>query len=302
MAYPPHWGVSFTPTTHSKPAGPTLPTSNPLPTNFAVAITGAGKGLGYHIALAYAAAGAARISISSRTQADLDKLATEIANLNPEIKVHARTCDTTKDEDVKALAEDVMSTFGRIDAVIANAGIISAYITDSDGHRRLPVGIAADEDFDRVIAINVLGVARTAKYFVPHLLGTLDGGKAFVFISSLAGMASTSSVVPVAYTVSKVAGNKLVEVLAEDHRGEGLVAYAVHPGAVVTEQTKGHEGNGAVLVDDPGLCGGWLTWLTRERREWLSGRYVSVNWDVEELEGKRQEIVSGDKLKFRMMV
>jgi hypothetical protein len=57
-----------------------------------------------------------------------------------------------------------------------------------------------------------------------------------------------------------------------------------------------------VLSDDIGLCGGFLTWLTREKRPWLSGRYVSVAWDVEELEAKKDEIVKGDKLKMRMVV
>jgi hypothetical protein len=45
-----------------------------------------------------------------------------------------------------------------------------------------------------------------------------------------------------------------------------------------------------------------MTWLTAERRDWLSGRYVSVSWDVEDLEAMKDEIVSGDKLKMRMVV
>ena len=58
----------------------------------------------------------------------------------------------------------------------------------------------------------------------------------------------------------------------------------------------------AVLTDDVGLCGGFLTWLTSERRDWLSGRYLSVNWDVNELEGMKDEIVEKDKLKFQMVI
>jgi hypothetical protein len=42
--------------------------------------------------------------------------------------------------------------------------------------------------------------------------------------------------------------------------------------------------------------------LTRERREWLGGRYLSATWDVDELESKRDEIVAEDKLKSRMVV
>lgn len=57
-----------------------------------------------------------------------------------------------------------------------------------------------------------------------------------------------------------------------------------------------------LVNDDPGLCGAFLVWLVQERREWLSGRYLSANWDPEELEQKNEEIVKGDKLRFRMVV
>lgn len=57
-----------------------------------------------------------------------------------------------------------------------------------------------------------------------------------------------------------------------------------------------------MLTDDVALCGGFLTWLTAERRDWLSGRYLSVNWDTKELESMKDEIVKEDKLKFQMVI
>jgi hypothetical protein len=57
-----------------------------------------------------------------------------------------------------------------------------------------------------------------------------------------------------------------------------------------------------VLNDDVGLCGGFLTWLTRERRDWLSGRYLSATWDVDELVGMKEEIVKEDKLVMKMSI
>jgi hypothetical protein len=53
------------------------------------------------------------------------------------------------------------------------------------------------------------------------------------------------------------------------------------------------------LIDTPELAADSLVWLTRERREWLAGRYVSCNWDMEELEERKEEMV-GDKLKLRI--
>ena len=45
-----------------------------------------------------------------------------------------------------------------------------------------------------------------------------------------------------------------------------------------------------------------MTWLTRERRAWLSGRYVAVGWDVDELLQQQDEVVKKDLLKFGMTV
>ena len=54
------------------------------------------------------------------------------------------------------------------------------------------------------------------------------------------------------------------------------------------------------LIDTVDLAADSLVWLTEARKEWLSGRYVSANWDVTELEARKDEIVKGDKLKFKM--
>lgn len=43
-------------------------------------------------------------------------------------------------------------------------------------------------------------------------------------------------------------------------------------------------------------------WLAKEPRPWLSGRFISSQWDVAELEAQKEDIVQGDKLKFRMVV
>ena len=57
-----------------------------------------------------------------------------------------------------------------------------------------------------------------------------------------------------------------------------------------------------MLIDTPELCGGFLVWITKGQRSWLSGRYLSATWDVDELEARQEEIVKGDKLKMRMVV
>ena len=62
-----------------------------------------------------------------------------------------------------------------------------------------------------------------------------------------------------------------------------------------------------ILGDEPELAGETFVWLTgggkgKGEREWLRGRYVSVNWDMEEFIGMREKVVRGDLLKVRVVV
>ncbi|OCT53545.1 NAD(P)-binding protein [Cladophialophora carrionii] len=313
--WPPHYGMQFTNTLHQKAEGPTLPENNPSP-GYIVVVTGAGKGLGVYISLAYARAGVTGICISSRTQGDLDALEKQLVEVNPKLEILSSLCDTTKPEAVKSLAEQVRQKWkGRLDVVVANAGVISKYVYDVDpvtgekSNRRLPRGIVEDDDFQRVIDINLLGSYYVAKYFTPILVAPENPSavRSYIVMTSLASQLTQSNFVPTAYNVAKLANNRMVEHMAEDHKAQGLLAFAVHPGAVLTPQTEHHstqKGDAwdTLMSEDIGLCGGWLTWLTKERRDWLSGRYLAVTWDVDELQAKKDEIVNEDKLKFKMTV
>ena len=179
---PPEFGLQFTNTIHNKAEGKTDPKSNSFNgKDFVVCVTGAGKGLGFHIALAFAQAGASGIIISSRTQSDLDTLSSELKKVNPKAEILSEICDTLKDDDVKRLATKTKEKFGRLDVCIANAGVISKYLPDGS----LPKGIMTDLDFERVIDINVLGTVRVVRHFTPLLLETKQGAQAFIVITSM---------------------------------------------------------------------------------------------------------------------
>lgn len=244
-AFPPHFGLNFTKTYHTKAEELTDPSKIILPSPFVVLITGAGKGLGLHISLAYAQAGASGIIICSRTSSDLESLASQLGAINPECEVLSRVCDTTRDEDLARLATDVKAKYGRLDVAIANAGVISKYVQDDDGkNRRLPQGILQDPDFERVVDINLIGSYRVAKHFSPLLIATKDGPQAYVAITSMASHNTSSRFTPIAYNVTKSALNRLVESIHVDHHEtDGINSYSLHPGAVVTPQTQEHTGD-----------------------------------------------------------
>lgn len=53
-------------------------------------------------------------------------------------------------------------------------------------------------------------------------------------------------------------------------------------------------------MDTPELSADTIVFLTREKRDWLGGRYVNCTWDMPQLMAKEDEIVKGDKLKVKL--
>jgi NAD(P)-dependent dehydrogenase (short-subunit alcohol dehydrogenase family) len=242
--FPDHYGFSFTKTLHSKAEGPTDPTNIKLKKPFVVVVTGAGKGIGYHVALQFAEADASGIAISSRTQKDLDTLSAELRSINSNLKVLSFTCDITNEAQVADFASAVKDKFGRLDAIIANAGSISGYVTDPDGSNpRMASTFEDDVDFFHTINTNLIGTAWTAKYFVPLLATTKDGPQAFVGVTSPASQFPTSALTPMAFNISKYALNRLCETIDSDyHKKAGICCYALGPGNVTTPGSENHPG------------------------------------------------------------
>ncbi|TVY23659.1 Short chain dehydrogenase [Lachnellula hyalina] len=105
-----------------------------------------------------------------------------------------------------------------------------------------------------------------------------------------------------AYQTSKFAMLRLTEFVQVEYGDKGVTCVAVHPGGVLTRMSAGIDVIRSTLTDTPDMCGGFIVWFTKGQRSWLSGRYLSAAWDVDELEAKRSEIVQGEKLKMRMVV
>ena len=93
----------------------------------------------------------------------------------------------------------------------------------------------------------------------------------------------------------------MTELIEVEYAASNILPIAFHPGAIPTDMGSSlPEDFHHILIDTVDLAADSLVWLTEARKEWLSGRYVSANWDVTELEARKDEIVKGDKLKFKM--
>ena len=60
--------------------------------------------------------------------------------------------------------------------------------------------------------------------------------------------------------------------------------------------------NHALLNDTVELASDTIVWLTSAKRDWLAGRYLSCNWDMEQFLQRKEDVVKGDLLKFRLAV
>ncbi len=106
-----------------------------------------------------------------------------------------------------------------------------------------------------------------------------------------------------AYQTAKFAACRLTEFMDQEYHDQGVIAIVIHPGGVKTELALNMPPDfHGYLTDTASLPADTLVWLVKERREWLAGRFISANWDVDELERKKNEIVERNALKFRMVL
>ncbi|KAI0603156.1 hypothetical protein F4775DRAFT_532352 [Biscogniauxia sp. FL1348] len=284
--------LSFTKTTHHD----TYPYISPGGLDYtgrSVFITGASKGIGRQTALSYAAAGCSNIAIGARS--DLSGLEQEIKQVASKMgrkvpKVVSMKLDVTVDDNVKAAAEMVTKEFGGVlDVLIANAGYLEQWI---------PLADSDASEWWRSWEVNVKGAYLCAKYFIPLLLKSET--KTCILSSSYGS--TLFNVGGSAYEVSKFAIARLSQFISSDYRDQGLVCFAIHPGSLRTELALNMpEYMHSLLVDEPQLTGDAAAWLGKENRPWMSGRFISVHWDMEELEARKDEIVKGNLLTFKMM-
>ena len=161
----------------------------------------------------------------------LQEVKAKISLIDERIRVSSVTCDTTSDTSVASLAHKVRQEFGRLDVLVHNAGF--------SGPLTLLMASGSPTDFKTAFDVNCTGVYLAAHYFIPLLLASPQGAKAFIAVSSMAAHMTNGPVANHGYCVSKMAQMRLVEFMAEQYGGKGLFAVAVHPGGVKTGFAKG---------------------------------------------------------------
>lgn len=177
-------------------------------------VTGAGSGIGRAIADRFIAEGARVLCVDTSGEEE------SVAGGVP------FRADVSRTADVQAMIEAAERRFGRIDILCNNAGISGPF---------LPLHEQEEEDFDRVIAINLRGVFLGMKYGIRSMLRS--GGGAVVNTASIASLVGWKDLAP--YSASKGGVLQLTKAAALDYAGQGIRINAVCPGAVWTAMVPG---------------------------------------------------------------
>ncbi|KAL5333738.1 hypothetical protein BJX70DRAFT_47862 [Aspergillus crustosus] len=251
-----------------------------------IVITGASRGLGQGFAIAFARANAAAIAILGRSAEGLAETERRISEVNQQTKVLSLVVDVTDEAGVNSAFQEIKSQLGTPHVLINNAGV---FVLENLAESKM-------DTFWGTIEINLKGAILTTKAF---LSTTGPSPAANTSIFNLTSV-STQGVPPEmhSYTISKLGLIKFTEFLNLEH--PTITSISLDPGGVATDSARRVPLIAPFLFDSVELAAGAAVWLASGDRKFLSGRYVSVHWDVEELEERKGEIVEGDLLTVRL--
>jgi NAD(P)-dependent dehydrogenase (short-subunit alcohol dehydrogenase family) len=239
-------------------------------------VTGGSAGIGRATALAFARQGA-RVVVSDVADAGGEETVRQIREAGGDaVYVHADVADPGQ---VEALISQTLDAFDRLDFAFNNAGIEGEQATTAE---------CSEENWDRVMGINLKGAWLCMRYQIPAMLR--QGGGAIVNCSSVAGLVGFPAIP--AYTASKHGLIGLTRTAALDYATQGIRVNAVCPGVIRTEMidrfTRGDPAAEAQMVQlqpmnrmgTPEEVADAVVWLCSDAASFVTGQALAVDGGV----------------------
>lgn len=258
-------------------------------------ILGGSKGIGKEIVLSFARAGVSQLAVGARSnlsalKQDVETVAKESGKQSPKFLPVA--VDITSRPSIEDAAKAIEKEFGCLDILVIVAAAIG------------PRGKLVETDPDEwwsLFELNLRGPYLAYRSFIPLLLKSDGGLKTICSVSSVGAWCTSATLS--AYQTSKTALVRIADFIAEEYGEEGLISFSIHPGNIPTE-ILGPDGPPEILkhvfVDTTRLPADTVVYLTKERRDWLNGRYINCTWDMPQLDAKQEYIKKEDKLKVTL--
>lgn len=183
-------------------------------------VTGAGSGIGRATALLLARQGA-RVACLSRSPEEIEAVAAEIER---EAKGHALavTADISDEAEMKKAVDEVINRWGRLDIVLANAGVNGVWA---------PIEDLKPEEWEQTIRINLTGTFLTLRAAAPHLKRR---GGSVIITSSVNGTRMFSNIGASAYATSKAGQVAFAKMMALELAKHRVRVNVICPGAIET--------------------------------------------------------------------
>jgi 3-oxoacyl-[acyl-carrier protein] reductase len=185
-------------------------------------VTGSGRGIGKTIALKLAEVGAKVVINDIGEISYVESVAEEIRAMNRESL--AVLGDVTSSSDVNNLVETVINTYGKIDILVNNAGITRDQLL-----LRM-----SEEDWDRVLAVNLKSVFLCTKAVIRHMTAQRWGR--IINMSSVVGIAGNAG--QANYSASKAGIIGFTKTVAKEVASRGITVNAIAPGFIDTPMTQ----------------------------------------------------------------
>ncbi|KAB5525529.1 hypothetical protein GE09DRAFT_1151660 [Coniochaeta sp. 2T2.1] len=283
-SHPDYWteALQFTARTHRDvyPAiEPTTERIQNIASGKVVLITGAGSGFGEGASKQWARAGAEGIVLAARSLQRLENVAEALKAIAPEVTVLPVATDVSSPSDVEALFSAAANRFGRVDVVVHAAGVLGPVVSIADA----PV-----DEWWRALEINLKGT-----FLVARAQARASAGREATFIHTGTAASYFASPGQSTYTAAKAACNMLMDQLHAEH--SNVRVFNVHPGmaksSVLRKELE------LYAKDTPELFGSFTVYLAGNQADFLRGRFIAANWDVEDLEAHREAIIEQGLLK-----
>ncbi len=236
-------------------------------------VTGGANGIGRATALAFAREGANVVvaDVSEEGNQETSRMIEELGG-----RALAVRCDVSRPEDVKAALDKPLEAFGRLDFAFNNAGVEQPITATAE---------ITEEEWDRIIRVNLSGVFLCMKYEIPLMFK--QGGGAIVNTSSGAGIKGFAG--QAAYTAAKHGVVGLTKSAALDYASQNIRVNAVCPGIIATPMMQRFTGGTAggeqrVIVQEPiGRMGkpeeiaATVVWLCSDAAAFVVGHAMVVD-------------------------